>query len=262
MPSGSGALLLAFLYACGVGPKTDYSQNGAIVTDYTSCALPKDQGSGSLVGQWANLPITLVFDQDFYTTNNGATMPSLRAAVTTWNSWASLRGKTAFKISNDGSGATAGMAIPAFTDCSQPSYTAALGSTVGIWKIRSSGNGANARASCGTNQTLLASNVQGSTDWITSGGNITGASILLNFSDWNAPGKSSIDVQSLLLHELGHVIGLLHSCSSTISDRTSSPNCAVAPVSYLIAVMYPALLIGQLRQSLTQNEYARVNCLY
>jgi hypothetical protein len=262
MSLGFGVVVLFVLYACGTGPSADYTQNGTVVTNFTSCAMPQDQ-TGSVEGHWAGLPIKLVFDQDFYTTNNGATMPSLYAAVASWNAWANLRGiPAAFTISNDGTGPTAGMAIPNLTDCAQSSYTASVTNAVGIWKIRNSGAGANARTSCGTAQTLMASSIQGSTDWIVSGGNITGASILLNFANWNSPGQSTIDVQSLLLHELGHVLGLLHSCNGSATDKTTAPACAVAEPAYLIAVMYPALIVGQLRRSLMQNDYSRVNCLY
>ncbi|WP_146014223.1 M12 family metallo-peptidase, partial [Pseudomonas sp. GW456-11-11-14-TSB2] len=84
-----------------------------------------------------------------------------------------------------------------------------------------------------------ATNIQGSTDWIVTGGKITAASVLLNFANWNSPGTAKIDVQSLLLHELGHVFGLLHSCSGSVTDQTTSPSCAIAETSYLMAVMYP-----------------------
>lgn len=267
-------LLLLPLFACTVAPSS--AVNNGRVVDYTSCSLPKDQGVGSLHGQWASLPVSIVFDKDFYVANNGDAMPSLRNAVGTWNSWAQLKGHSgAYSIKNDGTGTSAGLDIPPLSDCSQASYSASLSGTVGIWKITGEGYHANQRAACGTNSDgtpgkLLANGVQGQTDWIIQSGRIVGASILLNFADYNSPGQQAIDVESLLLHELGHVLGLLHSCngsSGTSTDSTTAPACivggsvAVGP-QYANAVMFPFLQVAQLRRNLTQNDLSRVNCLY
>jgi hypothetical protein len=75
-----------------------------------------------------------------------------------------------------------------------------------------------------------------------------------------------VDVESLLLHELGHVLGMLHSCNGSTDgsiDGTSAPACQSGLNSqYLEAVMFPFLEIGQLRRKLQQNDYNRINCLY
>lgn len=257
-----GLSLLLLLSSCSI--KAPGSSTGKI-TNVVNCSLPKDQGEGSLQGRWASLPISIVLDKDFYVADEGEAMPSLRGAVETWNSWSSLKNKTAFNIINDGSGVSAGMDIPQLTDCSQASYSAAVTDKVGIWKISSSGDHANRRDSCGTQLKILPDGVQGQTDWITSGGYIIGSSILLNFEGFNSPGNRSIDVESLLLHELGHVLGLLHSCngsSAGSTDGTSAPACAIAPEKYLFAVMFPFLQENQIRRDLNQNDYDRVNCLY
>jgi hypothetical protein len=107
--------------------------------------------------------------------------------------------------------------------------------------------------------------VQGQTDWIIQNGKIIGASILLNFEGYNAPGQQRIDVESLLLHELGHVLGLLHSCNGSGNggtDGTAAPMCAIAPTQYTSAVMFPFLQVNQERRQLQQNDYSRINCLY
>jgi hypothetical protein len=262
--------LILPLMACTVAPSS--ALNNGRVVNYTSCALPKDQGVGSLHGAWSSLPVKLVLDNDFYVADGGAVLPSLRGSVQSWNTWATLRGFSgAYNLTNDGSG----LAIPELTDCSQASYSASLPGTVGVWKIASAGFHANRRASCGTNSDgspgkLLSFGVQGQTDWIIQNGRITGASVLLNFEDYNSPGKQPIDVQSLLLHELGHVLGLLHSCNGSSGgsvDSTTAPACFTdgvlsAATEYTNAVMFPFLQVGQLRQSLTQNDYNRINCLY
>jgi len=256
-------LLFVFLCAACSARKSNLNSKG-IITNYTQCSLPKDQGTGSLVGPWNSRPISIVFDQEFYLSNDGAVLTSLRNAVQTWNSWSSLRGFSIFSIINDSSsGISGGEHIPTNATCEQSAYTSGYTTAVGVWKIQASGDGKNARDSCGTEkQKILADTVQGQTDWIVYNGKITAASILLNFDAWNAPGKVKVDVESLLLHELGHVVGLLHSCNPGTGDATASVNCSLASASYISAVMFPALYSDQLRRSLGQNDYNRVNCLY
>jgi hypothetical protein len=267
-------ILVLPMWACTAAPSA--ALNLGHVVNFTSCALPKDQGTGSLHGAWNFLPVPIVFDNDFYVTDGGSVVPSMRGSVQSWNVWASLRGfPGAFSLKNDGTGVSAGHTIPPLTDCNQASYTSSLPDTVGIWKIGTSGFHRNQRDSCGSDAAgaplrLMASGVQGQTDWIIQNGHIIGASILLNFDDYNSPGKQHIDVQSLLLHELGHVLGLLHSCNGstgTSVDSTTAPACfnggvLSAPPEYANAVMFPFLEVDQLRRNLQQNDYNRVNCLY
>lgn len=249
---------------CGVRAQND----SKLITNFTQCVIPADQGRGSFQGSWAGLPIPIAFDRDFYTADGGSVMPAFRAATATWNHWASLRGKQGFKIVNDGSGSTAGRDIPEITDCSQATYSASVTDAVGIWKIATAGFHANIRPNCGRIlpfDPATSSGVQGQTDWVVINGKITGASILLNFEGYNAPGRLRIDAESLLLHEMGHVLGLLHSCNGSTSgstDGTSAPNCGNARDSYKTAVMFPFLEAQQERRNLNQNDYNRINCLY
>jgi hypothetical protein len=239
--------------------------------------LPKDQGKGSLHGAWSSLPVPLVLDRDFYVTDNGSALPSLRGAQQSWNLWASLRGLQGYSLANDGAGVTAGREMPDLTtSCAQATYSAAVTDVVAIWKITGEGVHRNARAACGSGTLgglgkILPTGVQGQTDWIIQSGRITGASILLNFEEYNSPGRQHLDLESLLLHELGHVLGLLHSCNGSSTDGTTSPACftnvgggnvlTVNP-QYANAVMFPFLQVEQVRRDLQQNDYDRINCLY
>lgn len=271
-------ILLLPLGACTAA--TNPAVDDGIVTNWTSCDLPADQGSGSLHGAWSTLPVPIVLDNDFYVTNAGAVLPSMRASLESWDVWAVLKGySSAYSIRNDVGGNSGGEPIPQVTACSQAAYTASVPGVVGVWKIASDGYHANQRASCGTNAngqtgTLLPPGLQGQTDWEVQGSRIVGASILLNFYNFNSPGNPDIDVQSLLLHELGHVLGLLHSCNGSnppFVDSTTAPSCFVGGSAsnglnvipaYANAVMFPFLQAAQLRRELTQNDLSRVNCLY
>jgi|GEM_PF-7118419 len=235
------------------------------------CVLPADQGVGSLLGAWDRLPISLVFDSEFYTENNGSDARALERAVRTWNNWAKAKGKVAFVITKKAEG----QEIPQLTDCAQSSYTEANPDAVGVWKIDGVGFRRNRRESCGSNQDgtpgkVLPFAVQGQTDWRIEDGKITNASILLNFEDYNAPGKQRLDTESRMLHELGHVLGLLHSCNGSggsAVDSTTAPACfkngeISAPADYIGVAMFPFLEVLELRRSLKQNDVDRVNCLY
>jgi hypothetical protein len=256
-------ILLLGSVGCSARP-SGATQQGRIV-NFTNCQLPADQGKGSYQGAWASIPIPVVFDKDFYVADNGEAVSAMRGAVGTWNTWARLKNMVAFNLLNDGSGVTAGRAIPSLTDCSQASYSSAVTDAVGVWKISTHDDHANRRDSCGSQGKILPDGVQGQTDWIVINGKIVGSSILLNFEGFNAPGKQRIDVESLLLHELGHVLGLLHSCngsSEDSTDGTTSPSCDTARKQYTDAVMFPFLLPGVVRRDLEQNDYARINCIY
>jgi hypothetical protein len=261
-------VLLTFaLCACSQG-KPISNKTGRI-TNYTECVLPSDQGEGSFMASWASLPISVVIDKDFYVTDGGLQAYAIKNAINTWNAWGSLRGFTVFNLTEDGTGVTAGRVIPPLADnlgCQQSIFTDyANDGVVGIWKIRSGGDGRNNRGSCNLFEPDATTGVgaQGQTDWVVTDGHTTKASILLNFVDYNVPGKETVDLESLALHELGHVLGLLHSCNpNPASDGTSSPLCSAAPSKYIEAVMFPFLGNSQLRRKLKQNDYDRVNCLY
>jgi len=220
--------------------------------------------------------VPVVFDRDFYVADNGEAVDALRGALQSWNAWAGFRGMQAFSLKNDGTGLSAGRDIPDLTDCAAASYSSSVTDMVGIWKINGAGPRRNRRESCGnlpdgSPGKILPFGVQGQTDWIIISGQIVGASILLNFEDYNSPGKERIDVESLVLHEMGHVLGMLHSCNGSGgggTDSTSAPACTngggvvTAPAQYANAVMFPFLQVGQERRQLQQNDYNRINCLY
>lgn len=97
--------------------------------------------------------------------------------------------------------------------------------------------------------------------------NISMAIMELNYQDFFVEGKLLPDLQSILLHEFGHLLGLNHSCEST--KKSGFPDCRnpELPVPYLSASLFPIFSfdergIGERRQTLNENDQSRCNCLY
>jgi hypothetical protein len=76
---------------------------------------------------------------------------------------------------------------------------------------------------------------------------------------------------SVVLHELGHVIGLDHSCNSSAgTEDFASCDGLDASHPYRQAVMYPKLSVGssrtglglEVKESLQENDRLRAGCLY
>jgi len=98
--------------------------------------------------------------------------------------------------------------------------------------------------------------------------NIYMAMMELNYQNFFIEGKQQPDLQSIMLHEFGHLLGLNHSCESG-STRAGVPNCTNTNITpdYLIASMFPQFGFdsagtGEQRRNLQANDQGRGNCLY
>lgn len=89
---------------------------------------------------------------------------------------------------------------------------------------------------------------------------LTSASMALNYQYFFVSGKPQPDLESVILHELGHLLGLKHACGPDMGISCDNNE-------YREAVMYPSLgfgagRVGLQKRSLSTNDMSRANCLY
>ena len=220
------------------------------------CELAENQ-LGSLSGRWRSVPIPVAFREGQFTSEE---MQQVIAAVNTWNRFFQKvnGGVSLFDIGTEDSprlstqNRSAALCSKSIIDSSGN-----WGGQVVIFKNQkwpyTTARSAIAFTNFCTNKYQYAIHEMGN------------AVIDLNYEDFFADGKPQPDLVTNIVHELGHVAGLDHSCNSKSEDDANFIGCGSSPSQeYMDAVMYPfdASTSGQTRRVLQKNDQARTNCLY
>lgn len=231
-----------YISGCGTSKRTG---TGKIYSK--TCNLPSDQAN-SLQGEWAKTPIKISYHSGEF---SGTDKADIAAAAGVWNDF--FNASKSFSIIEVGDESALNQSVP---NC-----TAGAGAdgTV-LYKVASGwSHGGSAVA-----VTLFCT--------INSGGKVpkmTNAILKFNYQNyWGGTTGKTPDMQSIAVHELGHLIGLDHSCGAL---RSGLPNVACPDANsgnFLVdTVMYPTVFFndsgeGEIKTDLRTNDQERANCLY
>lgn len=223
-----------------------------------SCILPADQ-SATLSGHWATLAVPVSFHQgDFSATE----MSAGTAAANSWNDFSTVtHQKNAIDYGGDA-------ANPRLATAAKPSALCAQGMVSGKQYTGSIVIYKQAQWPYSNLPDAIALTSYCSTPSSSGGLAIFYMAIMeVNYQNFFLTGGKIPDLQTIFLHEFGHVMGLAHSCGST--TQAGFPNCSSPTIAsaYVDAVMYPVFSFdqygaGQQKRMLATDDQQRANCLY
>jgi hypothetical protein len=227
---------------------------GASVPVTTQCVVNADQTT-SFKGHWTSHPIPLAVVANDFTASE---LASLEAAIGTWNTFFNTSKGFELYLSNSSASAVplttssaGGARITSATACSQSLINPnGFSGSIMIYKNTTTWTYGSAIMAL----TSLCPETTSNSAYRM----FTSAVMELNYIDYFQPGKPIPDLQTEVTHELGHVLGLDHSCNGDA--------CTNAPADYASAVMYPTIgfngINGDVNRELQTNDQQRANCLY
>lgn len=243
--------LIVLAVGLGLGGCARSNKNAKLVRD---CVLPDDQ-KNTLSGRWTSLPVPIAVKANNF---NDEEMSKLSVAAETWNRF--TKSSLGIESLNHGNGAE--------TNQSQANKSPAICSQSIIRDHEFTGQVVIYKYTTWpyTNHNAIALTTFCPKP-MKPYPEIFSAIMELNYQDFFVEGKKLPDLQSIFLHELGHLLGLNHSCE--VRKASGVPDCRSSdlPVTYYQASMFPIFNfdssgIGERRQALGENDQGRANCLY
>jgi hypothetical protein len=216
----------------------------------TQCVVNADQAS-LFMGHWSSHPIPLAVEANDFSSSE---LAALEASIQTWNDFFTaskgfqlyLTGSSLNTVSNGGTRVTQS------TVCSQTLVGPnGFTNSIMIYKTRSGWTYGSAIMALTSVCPIV---VSGSTYK-----KYVSGVMEVNFQNYFNSGQPIPDLQSIVTHELGHMLGLGHSCDGASCTSTM-------PANYSAAMMYPSLgfngTAGEVKRDLNDNDQERANCLY
>ena len=214
------------------------------------CIINPDQAT-LFMGRWAAHPIPLAVEADDFSPSE---LSSLKNAIATWNEFYTASKGFILYLANSSPIAlvsSGGTRVTQATVCQQ-AVVGPNGFTnkIMIYKTTKGWRyGSAVMALTSTCPVVTANSTYR---------NFVSAVMEINFQNYFNGGQPVPDLQSIVTHELGHMLGLNHSCTGSA--------CANVPNDYASAMMYPSLgfdgTAGRIKRTLNANDQERANCLY
>lgn len=224
----------------------------------TQCDLPDDQRA-TLTGKWYSAPVPISFQASAFSSSE---MREMVEAAKTWNDFAGVSyGMPIIDYGDESNPRTSGARKPAQV-CQTGIVSASGGSFSGSVVIYKQGVWTHTNTKAVALTSFCTSPVGKGPQGIYT------AIVELNYQHFFVEGTKQPDLNSILVHEFGHMLGLDHSCNDR--TKTGYPLCSSPslPMDYYEAVMFPLVSfdprtgVGERRRELQRNDQGRANCLY
>lgn len=247
----STGALVCLMTGCALGT------GGDALNVVKTCVLPSDQ-KATLAGRWKLTPIPIAFHQGDFSDEEIAAMT---AAADTWNTfYAAASGLSqVLDYGSEGSIRLSAQPVPADA-CSQGLIqgNTFTGNVVIYKQATWPHSGVESTMALTSFCTRAATPIP----------QTYMAYMELNYQGFFRDGRKLPDIQTIITHEFGHLLGLFHSCEPG-STTSGKPNCNASGIDpqYQAAIMFPTFgfnadLTGEKKRSLGANDQGRANCLY
>lgn len=249
------ALFLGVLLCSLPGCALNFGDSTASVVK--ACVLPADQ-KGTLAGKWKVTPVPVAFHQGDFSDEE---ITSMTAAADTWNTFfAASQGLS--KVIDYGEGGSVKLSAQAVPSdaCTQGLLqgNTFTGQVVVYKQATWPHSGAASTMALTSFCTRSASPIP----------QMYMAYMEVNYQGFFREGQKQPDLQTIMAHEFGHLMGLFHSCDKG-SSASGKPNCDSGSLDpqYQAALMFPTFgfnadLSGEKKRELASNDQGRANCLY